>query len=87
MVIVKRGSGVNYEEKKDSPFIESDIRRDLPEMTWKQIRALCIDNQFGDEDEEGGWPPSDEEDDPVEADVYKDVDEYIWTPLHFNLDI
>ncbi|RYP48550.1 hypothetical protein DL768_005589 [Monosporascus sp. mg162] len=87
MVIVKRGSGVNYEEKRDSPFIESDIRRDLPEMTWKQIRALCIDNPFDDEDEEERWPPGDEEDDPAEADVYKDVDEYIWTPLHFNLDL
>lgn len=87
MVIVKRGSGVNYEEKKDSPFIESDIRRDLPEMTWKQIRALCIDNRVDDESSKEGWPPGDEEDDPAEADVYKDVDEYIWTPLHFNLDV
>lgn len=87
MVIVKRGSGVNYEEKKDSPFIESDIRRDLPDMTWKQIRALCIDNPFDNEDEEEGWPPCDEEDDPTEADIYKDVDEYIWTPLHYNLDL
>lgn len=86
MVVVKRGSGVNYEEKKDSPFIQFDIRRDLPEMTWKQIRALCIDDQFDGEDEEEGWPHSDKEDDPLEADVYKDVDEYIWTSLHFGLD-
>lgn len=87
MVIVKRGSGVNYEEKKDLPFIESDIRRDLPDMTWKQLRAQCIDNPFDDEDVEEGWPPCDEEDDPTEADIYKDVDECIWTPLHSNLDL
>ncbi|KAK4132440.1 hypothetical protein BT67DRAFT_443651 [Trichocladium antarcticum] len=103
IVVVKRGSGVNYEEKKDSPFIHSDIRQDLPEMTWKQIRALCIDNQsdgedeednqfdgedeednqFDGEDEEAGRPHSDKEDVPAEADVYKDVDEYSWTSLHF----
>lgn len=39
MAVVKRGSGVSYEEKRDSPFIGSDIRRDLPEITWKEIRA------------------------------------------------
>jgi len=38
-----------------------------------KITGLCIDNPFDDEDEEEGWPLGDEEDDPAEADVYKDV--------------
>ncbi|KAH6623088.1 hypothetical protein F5144DRAFT_623145 [Chaetomium tenue] len=41
LVIVKRGSGVDYEQKKDSPFAECDLdfRRDYPGMTWSQIFA------------------------------------------------
>ncbi len=104
IVIVKRGSGVDYEEKKDSPFLECDLRRDLPGMTWNQIRALCIDNQFDYEDDTEGWPLSEEEDedeeddkndeeegwftnkkdDAAETDDYRDVDEYIWSLLHFG---
>ncbi|KAK4099649.1 hypothetical protein N658DRAFT_429511 [Parathielavia hyrcaniae] len=86
MVIVRRGSGhgVNYKETKNSPFITADIRRDLPRMSWKEIRAKHIDDLFDDEYEEEGWPLSDDSDDPAEADVYKNVDEYLWTPLHFE---
>jgi hypothetical protein len=84
MVIVMRGCGVDYEEKKGSQFIEDDIRRSLPGMTWKQIRAVCLDSLYDDEDD--SWLFSDEESDPVEVDVYKNVDEYDWTPLHFNTD-
>lgn len=83
MVIVMRGSGVDYEEKKGSPFIEDDIRRGLPGMTWKQIRAVCIDN-LDDGGDDSTWLFSDEDSDSDEVDVYKDVDEYVWTPLHFN---
>ena len=38
LVIVKRGKGVDYMEKEGSPFIEQDLRRDMPGMTWGQIR-------------------------------------------------
>ncbi|KAL2679301.1 hypothetical protein Neosp_010073 [[Neocosmospora] mangrovei] len=41
MVVVKRGFGVDYEEKEGSPLLEDDIRRDAPGMTWKEIQ--CID--------------------------------------------
>lgn len=51
-------------------------------MTWTQIRLLCIDRLL---DEEEDWPFSDDEGNPTEADAYRDVDEYIWTPLHFDL--
>ncbi|EEU33633.1 uncharacterized protein NECHADRAFT_19117, partial [Fusarium vanettenii 77-13-4] len=50
MIIVKRGAGVNYEQKKDSRFIQSDIRRDMPGKTWKEIRYECIDRIFVDDD-------------------------------------
>lgn len=43
-VIVKRGVGVDYEEKIGSPLLASrDIRRDVPgDRTWKWIKATCF---------------------------------------------
>jgi hypothetical protein len=69
MVVVRRGAGVDYEEKKDAPFKHGDIRQ-LP-MTWAQISAVHVDRLTNDEDE------------PV-ADAYKDVDEDIRTPFYFG---
>lgn len=42
MVIVKRGTGVDYEHKRDSPFLTSDIRRAMPGKGWEDIRYECI---------------------------------------------
>ncbi|KAM0421332.1 hypothetical protein ACHAPT_010862 [Fusarium lateritium] len=40
MIVVKRGFGVDYEEKEGSPLLEGrDIRRDAPGMSWKDIRC------------------------------------------------
>ncbi|KAK4041665.1 hypothetical protein C8A01DRAFT_45205 [Parachaetomium inaequale] len=72
MVVVKRGSGVDYGERKSSPFISSDIRRDFPGRTWAQTRAAYIDHRLG-EDEEA-------ERDPIREDVYSHVDEYAFQP-------
>ncbi|KAK4237013.1 hypothetical protein C8A03DRAFT_35052 [Achaetomium macrosporum] len=72
MVIVKRGSGVDYEEKKDSPFLKDDIRRDFPGMTWRQLQEfspVCNETL-----------PCGTYKVPyaVQVDAYKDVDEYAW---------
>ncbi|SPQ18238.1 595b4278-7ac7-4ce7-ba6c-15d2eeaa20f0 [Thermothielavioides terrestris] len=85
LVIVKRGSGVDYEEKEDSPLTEDDIRRDFPGKTWGQIRAEATKNRFRYRNEDGAWPfgpVGDEEEYPPEVDSYKDVDEYGWTLFH-----
>ncbi|RYP02220.1 hypothetical protein DL764_005900 [Monosporascus ibericus] len=84
MIIAKRGSGIDYEQKKDSPFIASDIRRDLPGKNWKEIRYECIDGIFADDDDSLLIDDKDEE--TAEIDAYEDVDEYVWPPLHFTTD-
>lgn len=67
LVIVKRGSGVDYEQKKDSPFAECnlDFRRDYPGMTWPQIYAQFLSADLRDDDAVGDF-----------VDDYNDVDEY-----------
>lgn len=83
MVLVKRGFGVDYEEKKNSPFLESDIRRDMPGKSWKEIHYECFERFFEDEDDSTiGY----DEDDgvPVQVDSYENVDDYVWPPLHFT---
>lgn len=83
MVVVKRGAGVDYEEKKDAPLIPCDMRRDFLGMSWEQIRAKHIDRDDGADD---GRPASDsgEQNGSAEVDVYSDVDEYAWTPVNFH---
>ena len=87
MIIVKRGTGIDYEQKKDSPLLEIDIRRDVPGKTWKEIRYECID-RLTMEDDDFGSLSSDDDDDryPVEVDAYDDADRYTWPPLHFMTD-
>ncbi|KAK3293168.1 uncharacterized protein B0H64DRAFT_327879 [Chaetomium fimeti] len=44
LVIVERGSGADYEQKKGSPpapLDKSDMRRDFRGMTWEQIKDTC----------------------------------------------
>lgn len=84
MVIAKRGSGVDYEQKENSPFTDSDILRDMPGKTWKEIRYECIDRIF--EDDSDDFLFSDDEKGPMKIDAYEDVDEYVWPPLHFMTD-
>jgi hypothetical protein len=64
--IIKRGAGVDYEQKIDSPFIESDIRRDMPGKSWKEIRYECIDHIVANDDDSSlGYA----EDDDVTAEI------------------
>ncbi|KAI8665652.1 hypothetical protein NCS56_01001800 [Fusarium sp. Ph1] len=43
MVAFKRGFGVDYEEKEGSPFVERDIRRNAPGLTWQEIRRINME--------------------------------------------
>jgi hypothetical protein len=44
MVVVKRGKGVDYQERKKSPYLPviSDIRKDCPRMTWAEIKKKHV---------------------------------------------
>ncbi|KAK1758856.1 hypothetical protein QBC47DRAFT_336340 [Echria macrotheca] len=92
MVVVKRGAGVDYEEKGEPALRYGDIYEGMEEKTWEFVRRTCLD--FSD-DEDDDYPFSDEEDDdysssdeeddtPYEArdliqyDTYRDADEYVW---------
>ncbi|EXK75969.1 hypothetical protein FOQG_19270 [Fusarium oxysporum f. sp. raphani 54005] len=79
--IIKRGAGVDYEQKIDSPFIESDIRRDMPGNSWKEIRYECIDHIVANDDDLLlGY--NEEDDEFAEIDPYEDVNYYVWPPLY-----
>lgn len=75
MVIARRGHGVDYEEKAGSAFIAKDIRQDMPDMTWQQIRPVwypklqrnIMENGFC---KSGGL---------AVVDTYNSVDDYVWT--------
>ncbi|RYP76920.1 hypothetical protein DL771_001473 [Monosporascus sp. 5C6A] len=87
LIVARRGHGVDYQVKKDSPFIWRDIRRACPGMTWREIKSKHIDMRS----KSGGGSDSDSDsEDPfadafTDVDRWHDVDEYVWTPLHFGL--
>ncbi|KAF4439324.1 hypothetical protein FALBO_17371 [Fusarium albosuccineum] len=83
MFIIKRGTGVDYEQKNDSRFIESDIRRDMPGKSWKEIRYECIDSIFADNDDSLLLSYDEDDEGTAEIDAYDDVVEYMWPPLRF----
>ncbi|KAJ7126194.1 hypothetical protein C8R44DRAFT_781311 [Mycena epipterygia] len=85
LVVVKRGRGVDYAEKKleGSAYLDDgDIREAMPGMTWKQIKAEQA-KLFHDDDDEP-FSEDEEEEEPGVVDDYIQVDEYVWPPLHFS---
>lgn len=80
MVVARRGSGVDYEEKKDSPLIRFDIRRDFPGMTWAQIRASHIDTPEERDEYYKEYLRNLEE---VE-DIYEDAEDYCWAMMQYS---
>ncbi|RYP47261.1 hypothetical protein DL768_006645 [Monosporascus sp. mg162] len=87
LIVARRGHGVDYQVKIGSPFIFRDIRQACPGMTWREIKREHIDMRS----ESGGDSDSDSDsEDPfadafTDVDQWRDVDEYVWTPLHFGL--
>ncbi|KAJ6479673.1 hypothetical protein C8R45DRAFT_1063244 [Mycena sanguinolenta] len=82
LVIVRRGRGVDYAEKENSPYLEDgDIRQDMPGKSWKQIKAKQ-DKLFSNDDDD--FFSDEEEDGPPVVEEYIHGDEYVWPPLHFQ---
>ncbi|KAF9870696.1 hypothetical protein CkaCkLH20_11798 [Colletotrichum karsti] len=97
MVVVRRGTGVDYEEKKDSPFIDSDIRRDCGGKSWEQIRRERVEEPAANlhryrrsmYQNNYGYKDSGARDvaEPVvgsEVDAYDDAEGIVWPPRHFD---
>ncbi|KAI0458494.1 hypothetical protein F5B21DRAFT_529006 [Xylaria acuta] len=64
MVVVRRGRGVDYQEKPGSPFLPTigDIRRDCPGMTWAEIKKQHVDRPSDPEDDVFGFSDDDSDD-------------------------
>lgn len=98
LVVARRGKGVDYQEKSDSPYIPGDIRQKRPGKSWKEIRKegiarlpeLYVDDEDDEEynysdDEEDDCSDDEEVEDSAVADSsYTRVDEYEWTPIDFG---
>ncbi|KAI1408623.1 hypothetical protein F5Y13DRAFT_171981 [Hypoxylon sp. FL1857] len=80
LVVVKRGTGADYEVGADSRAVTRDIRRILYGREWSEIRVGSISDILGSYDLPFSYDRSEEFDviDTV-ADVYTNVDEYVWT--------
>ncbi|KAI1864838.1 hypothetical protein JX265_004154 [Neoarthrinium moseri] len=83
MVIVRRGNGVDYQEKQRPPLLPEigDIRADCPGMTWEEIskKHFAPPSDSGNADRCFGNDSSDHA--PEKMDEYRHVEEYEWTPL------
>ncbi|RYP28601.1 hypothetical protein DL767_007142 [Monosporascus sp. MG133] len=87
LIVARRGHGVDYQVKKGSPFVWRDIRQACPGMTWREIKRKHIDMRS---ESPGGSDSDSDSEDPFadafpDVDRWRDVDEYVWTPLHFGL--
>ncbi|KAM6478330.1 hypothetical protein HDV62DRAFT_371405 [Trichoderma sp. SZMC 28011] len=85
LVVVKRGRGVDYEEKQGSPYVEEgDIREEFPGKTWAEIKAskdtvgeiFCEGVRYSD----GIYEYQETHVDLV--DDYVHVDDYVWAPTY-----
>ena len=75
LVIVKRGRAAKIEEVDTPPYLlKGDIRQWANGMPWAEIRRQCFDFHM-DDDEDDDFPT---EEDEVEIDNYKEVDDYEW---------
>ncbi|RYO97630.1 hypothetical protein DL764_007267 [Monosporascus ibericus] len=79
MIVARRGADIDYAEAEGSPFIRSDIRKDMEGRTWRAIRHYCGDALNGGNQGE----------EQVETDSYTNVEDYNWppagTPSHSNI--
>ncbi|KAL7910528.1 hypothetical protein GGI35DRAFT_370838 [Trichoderma velutinum] len=82
LVVVKRGRGVDYEEKQGSPYIEAgDIRAEFPGKTWGEIKASDdrIEDIFCQGISHNNDFSNEEYVDVMDVmDVYTHVDDYLW---------
>ncbi|KAL7957458.1 hypothetical protein V8C34DRAFT_285669 [Trichoderma compactum] len=83
LVVVKRGRGVDYEEKQGSPYVaEGDIRELFPGKTWAEIKAskdtvleiFCEGVHYNDDIYQETHVDL--------VDDYTHVDDYVWPSTH-----
>ncbi|KAK3299407.1 uncharacterized protein B0H64DRAFT_99576 [Chaetomium fimeti] len=73
LVVVKRGAGVDYQEKEDSPFVNGDLREHEHGSTWEEIGGPSL--------WANGGRVRDRQ--PPIVDDYNDPEEHVWTQRHF----
>ncbi|KAL6812590.1 hypothetical protein J3E69DRAFT_359705 [Trichoderma sp. SZMC 28015] len=84
LVVVKRGRGVDYEEKQGSPYLkvgDGDIRERFPGKTWTEIKASKDVIRFM-ESANVVYPDTyqSRERHLDVMDSYTHVDDYVWSP-------
>ncbi|KID99223.1 hypothetical protein MAJ_04705, partial [Metarhizium majus ARSEF 297] len=75
MVVVKRGKGIDYQEKEHSPHLSviGDIREDYADKTWEQMKTDYIFWRRNDSTRYDRTRPTRE--------TYQHVNEYTWRQL------
>ncbi|OTA96221.1 hypothetical protein M434DRAFT_28082 [Hypoxylon sp. CO27-5] len=84
LVIVKRGTGADYEEKSDSRYSGNDIREGLAGREWEDVRMTYFDGIEGDGLLYSHEGRGDEQPNIWETDVYSHVDDYVWAPFRID---
>ncbi|KAF3057689.1 hypothetical protein CFAM422_012204 [Trichoderma lentiforme] len=85
LVVVKRGRGVDYEEKQGSPYLEQgDIREELPGKTWAEIKASedIVQEISCERVRYMGGDDIYQETHVDLVDDYTHVDDYVWPVTH-----
>ncbi|KAK0256977.1 hypothetical protein LTR02_014938 [Friedmanniomyces endolithicus] len=86
LVIVKRGVGVDYAEKKQPTLLTNDVRENDAARTWEEVKVgsneVCTIMFTSDMTDSWLFDEASEEA-PI-LDSYKHVDEYTWPPWYFE---
>jgi len=86
LVIVKRGVGVDYAEKKQPTLLTNDVRENDAARTWEEVKVgsneVCTIMFTSDMTDDWLFDEASEEA-PI-LDSYKHVDEYTWPPWYFE---
>ncbi|KAK1817661.1 hypothetical protein LTR12_007969 [Friedmanniomyces endolithicus] len=86
LVVVKRGVGVDYAEKKQPTLLKYDIRENDAARTWEEVKAssneVCTIMFTSDMTDD--WLFDEASEDAPILDSYKHVDEYTWPPWYFE---
>ncbi|PNP59156.1 hypothetical protein THARTR1_01404 [Trichoderma harzianum] len=83
LVVVKRGRGVDYEERQGSSYLETgDIREEFPGKTWAEIKASKDEIRSINR---RGFSHNDNRTKAKHVDVmddYTHADDYVWLSIH-----
>ncbi|KAI0116107.1 hypothetical protein F4776DRAFT_673821 [Hypoxylon sp. NC0597] len=87
LVVVKRGTGADYEVKSDSPHHNNgyDLREALAGREWRDLRMAQV-RDIPDDGQLYSYDGRFDDDSmvPWVTDVYSHVDDYVWTPFRYD---